>query len=175
MYTWNIDGMHSEIGFKIKHMMVSTVKGNFKTFEGTIVAPNDSYENATIKFSADAGSINTNNEHRDGHLKSEDFFDVEKFPKLTFVSTKITKTGENEYEITGDFTMHGVTKEVTLKAVFNGISKNGDGDRVSGFDITGSISRKDFGLTWNAAVETGGVVVSDEVVFDMSIELKESK
>lgn len=174
MYKWDIDAVHSEIGFKIKHMMVSTVKGNFKDFSGTVVAPNDSFEDAKITFTADAASVNTNNSHRDEHLKSADFFDVEKFPTITFESTKITHKEGNDYEVVGNFTMHGITKEITFKATFNGISKGKDG-RVSGADISGVISRKDFGLTYNAALETGGMLLSDEVILDISAELKEEK
>lgn len=175
MTTWNIDSVHSEIGFKIKHMMVSTVKGKFTDFSGSVTAEGENYETAKISFVAKAASINTHNGERDGHLRSADFFDVEKFPEVTFVSTKITRGTGNVYEVTGDFTMHGVTKEITFTAHFNGISKGSDGIQVAGVDIVGSLSRKDFGLTWNVAIEAGGVMVSDEVVLDINLELKESK
>ncbi|MDB5204695.1 MAG: YceI family protein [Candidatus Taylorbacteria bacterium] len=175
MTTWNIDSVHSEIGFKIKHMMVSTVKGKFADFSGSVVAEGDNYETAKVTFTTKAASISTHNEQRDGHLRSADFFDVEKFPELAFESTKISQGSGNVYEVIGNFTMHGVTKEIALTAHFNGISKGGDGLQIAGVDIEGSLSRKDFGLTWNAAVETGGFVLSDEVVLDISLELKEVK
>ncbi|MES2223943.1 MAG: YceI family protein [Patescibacteria group bacterium] len=175
MTTWNIDSVHSEIGFKIKHMMVSTVKGKFADFSGSVVGEGQNFETAKVKFAAKAASISTHNEQRDGHLKSPDFFEVEKFPELTFESTKITQEAGDVYKVMGNFTMHGVTKEIVFTAHFNGISKNNDGIQIAGVDIEGSLSRKDFGLTWNAPVETGGFLLSDEVILDISLELKESK
>jgi polyisoprenoid-binding protein YceI len=173
MKTWNIDTHHSEIAFKVKHLMVSTIRGTFGSFEGSITTPDDTFDGSTIAFSADASSINTKSEQRDGHLQSADFFDAANFPKLTFASTSVKKTGDM-LEVMGDLSMKGVTKPITLQAVFNGISKAMDGKRVAGFDVTGSINRQDFGLTWNAAVETGGVVVSDAVAIEISIEAKEA-
>ena len=173
MKTWNIDQAHSEVGFKIKHMMVSTVRGQFTRFEGSITSPDDDFVKATISFTAETNSINTNNDMRDKHLVASDFFDAEKFPKISFVSTKIEKKGENDFMVLGDLDMHGVKKEISLEAKLDGITEAKDG-RIMGFEITGSLSRKDFGLTWNAATETGGVVLSDEVRFDMNIECKEA-
>jgi polyisoprenoid-binding protein YceI len=173
MNTWNIDTTHSEIGFNVKHLMVSTVRGTFGAFEGTVTTPDDTFDGSTITFSADANTINTNSTQRDAHLKSADFFDAEKFPKLTFTSMSVKKAGE-KLEVMGNLTMRGVTKPVTLSAVFNGISKGMDGKRVAGFDISGAVNRQDFGLAWNAAVETGGVVVSDMVNLEISIEAKEA-
>jgi polyisoprenoid-binding protein YceI len=173
MNTWNIDTTHSEIAFKVKHLMVSTVRGTFGAFEGTISTPDDTFNGSTITFSADANTVNTKSDQRDAHLKAPDFFDAEKFPKLTFASTSVKKTGD-KLEVVGNLTMKGVTKPVTLSATFNGISKGMDGKRVAGFDVTGSINREDFGLTWNAAVETGGVVVSEIVNLEISIEAKEA-
>ncbi len=173
MNTWNIDTGHSEIAFKVKHLMISTVHGTFSGFEGSITTPDDTFDGSTITFSADASTVSTKNEQRDGHLKSPEFFDVEKFPKLTFTSTQVKKTG-NVLEVTGDLTIRGVTKPVTLSATFNGISKGMDGKRVAGFDVTGTVNRQDFGLSWNAAVETGGVVVGDIVTIEATIEAKEA-
>jgi polyisoprenoid-binding protein YceI len=173
MSTWHIDGAHSEIGFKVRHLMVSNVKGLFKAFEGTITSTDDSFLDAAVSFSIDMESIDTRNDQRDGHLKSPEFFDVTQFPKLTFVSKSFTSKGNNEFEVVGALTMKGVTKDVTLKPVLGGISKGMDGKRVAAFEVTGMLKRSEFGVTWNAPVETGGVVVSDEVMFDMNVEAKE--
>jgi len=174
MNTWIIDVSHSEIGFKVKHLMVSTVRGQFTKFGGNITSPEDDLTKAEISFSAEASSINTHNEMRDNHLKSPDFFDVAKFPTMTFKSTKITKKGDSDFEVAGEFTMHGIKKEITFDAVFNGIT-NTDKGRIMGFGISGSLNRKDFGLTWNAPIEKGGVMVSEEVKLDINIEAKEEK
>ena len=174
MNTWIIDVAHSEIGFKVRHLMVSTVRGQFTKFEGSVMAPDNDLTKAEINFSAEASSVNTHNEMRDNHLKSPDFFDVAKFPTMTFKSTKITKTDASDFVVTGELGMHGVTKEITFDAVFNGIT-NTDKGRIMGFEISGSLNRKDFGLTWNAPIEKGGVVVSEEVRLDINAELKEEK
>ena len=173
MSTWNIDGAHSEIGFKVKHLMVSTVKGSFKTFSGALTADDDNLTNAKVSFEADAASITTNNDMRDGHLKAADMFDAEHFPKITFVSKSFTKKEGTEYAVVGDFTMKGVTKEITLNATFNGFGHGMDGKRVASFEIGGMINRMDYGVSWNSALETGGVAVSPEVTLMMDVELKE--
>ena len=173
MSTWHIDGAHSEIGFKVKHLMVSNVKGSFKTFSGTLTADDDNLTNAQVSFEADAASVTTNNDMRDGHIMSPEFFDVAQFPKVTFVSKSFTKKEGNEYAVTGDFTMKGVTKEITLEATFGGLAKGMDGKRVAAFEITGMINRMDYGVSWNSPIETGGVVVSPEVWLTLSVELKE--
>lgn len=173
MKTWTIDPSHSEIAFKVKHLMISTVRGNFTTFEGSMKASDDTFNDAEISFSADVASINTKDAGRDGHLQGEDFFNAAEFPKVTFTSTKVTRSGD-DLTIDGDLTMRGITKPISLKANVGGIGNGMDGKRVAGFEITGSVNRQDFGLTWNAALETGGVVVSDEVKFDIHIEAKEN-
>lgn len=173
MNTWIIDPAHTEIGFKIKHLVISTVRGMFKTYEGSIAAVDDTFNDATITFSADVASITTHNEMRDGHLLSADFFDVEKFPKLTFQSTKVVRSG-NVLNITGDLTIKDVTKSVELTATVHGTTVGPDGKPVAVFDLTGTIERADFGLTWNTAIETGGFAVGDTVTFDMSIETKQA-
>lgn len=172
MTTWIIDSAHTEIGFKIKHLVISTVRGMFKTYEGTITAADDTFNNATIAFSADVTSITTHNEMRDGHLLSADFFDAEKFPKLTFQSTKVVRNGDM-LNITGDLTIKDVTKSIELTATVHGTTVGPDGKPVAAFDLTGSIERADFGLTWNTVIETGGFAVGDTVTFDMSIETKQ--
>ena len=174
MSTWNIDPMHSDVTFKVKHLMVSNVKGAFNTFEGTVTAADDSFANAVISFSLDMASITTKNDQRDGHLKSPEFFDVEQFPKLTFASTSFSSKDGKAFDLVGDLTMKGVTKPITLSANFGGLSKGMDGKRVAAFEIMGTIKRSEFGVTWNAPVETGGVVVSDEVVLDANVEVKEA-
>ena len=175
MQTWKIDSVHSEIGFKVKHLMVTTVKGKFSKFEGEVKTPSEDLTKAEISFSADVDSINTNNDMRDGHLKSPDFFDAAKFPTLSFKSTSNSKKTENDFLVTGDLTMHGVTKAVVFDAIFNGYSVNMNKNKVMGFEISGALSRKDFGLTWNAPIETGGVTVSDEVKMDINVECEEVK
>lgn len=173
MSTWHIDGAHSEIGFKVKHLMVSSVKGFFGAFSGTLTADDDNLTNAKVSFEADVASVNTNNAMRDGHLKSPEFFDTDKFPKINFVSKSFTKKEGNEYTVVGDFTMKGVTKEIELAATLGGLAKAQDGKRVMAFDVTGTINREDFGVSWNSPIETGGVAVSKEVWLSANVEFKE--
>jgi polyisoprenoid-binding protein YceI len=169
--TWVIDPMHSEVQFKVKHLMVSTVTGLFSQYEGTLEMTGDDFEGAKITFSADVASISTGNEQRDGHLKSADFFDAATYPKLTFASTSMTKTGDDTYAVAGDLTMHGVTKPVTLKAEYGGQMVDFYGQTKAGFEVTGTLKRKEFGLTWDGVTEAGGVVVSDDVRLVMNIQV----
>ena len=171
MATWTIDTAHSEIGFKVKHLVISTVSGKFNSFEGKLEGDPNDLINAKISFSADIDSINTGNEQRDGHLKSADFFDAANHPKLTFTSTFIEKSGDAEYKVTGDLTIRGTTKPITLNVEFGGVHNNLYGQTVTGFEITGKIKRLEYGLTWNAVTEAGGVVVSDEVKLVIDAEL----
>ncbi len=173
MSTWHIDPVHTEIGFKVKHLMVSTVRGKFEIFEGTLTAADDKLTDAHVTFSADVTSINTGNTQRDGHLRSGDFFAPEQFPKITFVSKRFESAGGTAYKVTGDLTIRGVTKEVTLDATYNGLGVNMGGKRIMSFDIGGAINRMDFGVAWNAPLETGGVVLGETVWFDISAELIE--
>lgn len=175
MNKWIIDPAHTEIGFRVKHLMISTVRGKFTKFKGEILMPEDDFAKAEIAFSAETASVDTGNEMRDNHLRSPDFFDSAKFPELSFKSKSVEKKGENEYSVSGDFTMHGVTKEISLKASLEGAAKNKDGIRVMSFEVSGSLSRKEYGLVWNAPVEGGGVTVSDEVKLDIVTELKEQQ
>ncbi|KGO91629.1 YceI family protein [Flavobacterium subsaxonicum] len=167
---WVLDPTHSEVGFKVKHLMFTNVSGNFTKFEATATSDDENFDNATFDFSADVDSINTNNADRDGHLKSGDFFDAEKFPKLTFKSTSVTKAEEGEYVVTGDLSVHGETKPVTLAVEFGGIQKDPWGNIKSGFSVVGKLNRKDFGLTWNAALETGGVMLGEEVKLALELQ-----
>ena len=170
MATWTIDTAHTEIGFKVKHLVVTTVSGKFTEFEGTIEASADDFSDAKISFSAAIDSIHTGNGQRDGHLKSADFFDNANHPKLTFTSTSVEKDG-NDLTITGDLTIRGTTKPVTLQAEFGGLEKNMGGNVVAGFDVTGKINRQDFGLTWGAVTEAGGLVVANDVKLVATVEL----
>ena len=170
MAVWNIDATHTNVGFTVKHMMVSKVRGNFNQFEGTIEGDPTDLANSKVQFKIDVDSINTSNEDRDNHLRSADFFDVENYPEMTFTSTKIVQTDDDEYEITGDLTMKGVTKEVTLEAEFEGKGVNPWGQEVVGFSVEGKVNRKDFGLTWNQTLETGGVLVSETIKIVIELE-----
>lgn len=176
---WKVDASHSKLGFSVTHAMVSETEGKFKVFDGTATSNDIDFTNSKIEFTADAASINTEDEKRDGHLKSPDFFDVEKFPKITFKSTsmkKDAKGGATAYILEGDLTMHGVTKKVTLSAIgATKTVKDPWGNTKYGFKVTGKINRKDFGLAWNAALEAGGVLVSEEVKLDINIELNQQK
>ena len=155
---WAIDPTHSEITFKVKHMMISTVTGHFQEFDANLETDNENFVHASINFSAKIDSINTKNADRDGHLKSDDFFNAEAYPEMTFVSKSFD--GET---LVGDLTIRDVTKEVTLDVDVNGIAIDPYGQTKAGFEIKGEISRKDFNLTWNAVTEAGSIVVSDKV------------
>lgn len=171
MSKWIVDSVHSEVGFKIKHLVISNASGKFTVFEGVAESSKDDFSDAKISFSADIDSIHTGNEQRDGHLKSADFFDAAKFPKLSFASTSLTKKDGSDYILKGDFTMHGVTKPVELAVEFGGITKDLYGNTVAGFEINGKLKRSDFGLTWSALTEGGGLVVGEDVKVHINAEL----
>jgi polyisoprenoid-binding protein YceI len=174
MAIWKVDQAHSEIKFKAKHLVVSTVTGQFTSFDGTVESDKLDFSDANISFEADINSISTNNEQRDGHLKSPDFFDAANHPKLSFVSKSITKKSDDEYVVTGDITIRETTKEISLNVTYNGTTKGfGDVD-VAGFEITGKLNRFDFGLHWNALTEVGGIVVGDEVKIEISAEIQKA-
>lgn len=168
---WNLDPTHSELGFKVKHMMITNVSGSFGAFNASVETEEDDFSTANIEFTIDASSITTGNEQRDGHLKSPDFFDAAQFPEIKFVSKSVAKKGEGEYEINGDLTLHGVTKPVTFKAENGGSGKDPWGNHKTGFTIDGKIKRTDFGLNWNAALEAGGVLVSEDVRINGELQL----
>lgn len=171
MTAFKLDKVHSDINFQVKHMMVSKSKGSFTNFDVDFNGDLNNLEEAAVNVTIDAASINTGNEDRDGHLKSGDFFETEAYPNITFESKSIKKLTGEEYEVTGDFTLKGVTKTETFKAEYNGTSKNPmDGSTIAGFDVEGKINREDYNLTWNAALETGGVLVGKEVKFTCSFE-----
>lgn len=159
---WNLDPTHSELQFKVKHLMISTVTGNLKSFNAELNADNDAFEKAQINFNGDINSLDTGNNDRDNHLKSADFFDAEKYPQISFTSQSMEKSGD-DYLINGELTIRDTTKPVQLKAEFGGIATDPWGNTKAGFTLNGKINRADFGLTWNAALETGGVMVSEDV------------
>jgi polyisoprenoid-binding protein YceI len=169
--TWNIDPVHSVAEFKVKHMMISNVKGQFTRVKGVLTLDEGDLTNSHIEASVEAASVNTRDDQRDAHLKSADFFDVEKFPALSFKSTRITRVGGEELTVTGDLTIHGVTRSV----VFNvegptPPAKDPWGNIRRGLSATTKISRKDFGLTWNSALETGGFLVGDEIAITLDLQ-----
>ncbi|HAE36523.1 MAG: YceI family protein [Candidatus Nomurabacteria bacterium GW2011_GWF2_35_66] len=174
MNKWSIDTMHSIIGFKVKHLMISNIRGQFNKFDGSVEMEDSDFIKASIKFKAETNSISTNNTDRDGHLMSPDFFDVTKFPVISFVSKEITEKGDNNFVVTGDLEIHGVVKEVNLDVKLNGIGENMNHQSIMSFDALGTINRKDFGLNWSATLDKGEIVVSDNVDLDISVELVKS-
>ncbi|MBC6490264.1 YceI family protein [Flavihumibacter stibioxidans] len=171
MATWNIDTTHSEIAFKVKHLVISTVTGKFTDFEGSAEAEQADFSDAKIRFSARIDSITTGNEQRDGHLKSPDFFDAAGHPTMDFVSTSMVSKGGSDYVLKGDLTIRGTTRPVELAVEFGGTQQDFYGNTVAGFELTGKINRQDFGLAWSAVTEAGGIVVSDEVKLAINVEL----
>jgi polyisoprenoid-binding protein YceI len=167
---WLIDPTHSEIGFKVKHMMFTNVAGKFLNYSASIETEGDDFENAKIEFSGAIDSITTGNTDRDTHLLSPDFFDAEQFPQIKFEATSFKKIDEADFELKGNLTLHGVTKAVTLETEFSGLMKDPWGNTKAGFIIAGKINRKDWNLNWNAALETGGVLVSDEVRLNIELQ-----
>ena len=168
---WNFDNSHTKIGFSVSHMVITDVEGNFKSFSGTIETDEDDFEGAKIEFSADVNSIFTDNEKRDAHLKSADFFDAANHPKVTFVGKSFTKIDDNNYKLVGDFTMRGVTKEIELAVKFRGIVTDPWGNTRAGFKLSGEVNRFDYGLEWNKTLEAGGLIVSKEVRLNIDVEL----
>ena len=168
---WKLDPAHSEVQFKVRHLMISTVTGYFKKFDLEVETETEDFTSATkIAFTADIDSIDTNSPQRDTHLKSADFFDAEKYGHLTFVGKKYEATGD-EARLHGDLTVRGTTKPLTVNVEFGGIVLDPYGQTKAGFTVNGKISRKEFGLTWNAVTEAGHVVVSDEIKFHCEIQL----
>ena len=168
---WAIDPTHSKIGFKVKHLMISNVLGSFREFEGAVSTIGNDFSKSEISFSLNTASVETEIADRDSHLKSADFFDVESFPKITFNGSALKDLGDDLYELNGDLTIKGVTHPTTLSVEFGGVNADPWGNVKAGFAITGKIKRKDWGLTWNAALETGGVLVGEEVKINCDIEL----
>lgn len=167
---WAVDASHSSIDFSIRHMMIAKVKGTFQNFEAVIEANPEDLTTAKINFSVDLASVDTRNTDRDNHLRSADFFDVENMPKMTFEAKQITSTDSSEYDVIGDLTLHGVTRMEKFAVIFEGAGKDPWGNEKVGFSATGAINRSDYGLTYNAALETGGILIGDEVKITIEIE-----
>lgn len=168
---WVLDPTHSELGFKIKHLMITNVSGSFKNFQAEVETNDTDFGGAQINLTAETGSITTNNEQRDTHLRASDFFEVDKYPELKFRSTKVEKTGDDTFALYGELTLKGVTKPVKLNAEFNGVAKDPWGGERAGFVITGKINRSDWGVNFNGVLETGGVMLSEEVRINSEIQL----
>lgn len=169
---WAIDPMHSEVHFKVKHLMITTVTGSFNTFSAAVQAEDNDFTKAKVSFTADVDSISTGNKDRDNHLKSADFFDAANHPQIKFVTTKFENVdNDGSYEVYGDLTIRGITKNVKLDVEFGGVIEDAYGNTKAGFTINGKIKRKEFGLHWDAVTEAGGVVVSDEVRIAVELQL----
>ena len=167
---WEIDPAHSQVTFSVRHMMISTVKGQFKVLSGHLHIDEQNPANSWVDAQVDTASIDTRDQNRDNHLKSPDFFDAAQYPILNFKSTKVESLGGNEYNVIGDLTMHGVTKPVTFKAEYAGQGKNPYGLQVAGLNATTKINRKDWNLNWNVGLEAGGVLVSEEVKIEIDLQ-----
>lgn len=173
--SWKIDPAHSEVNFVVRHMMISNVRGRFESFTGIVEFDPEKPANATVEVQIEAASINTREEKRDNHLRSADFFDSDNHPHLTFKSKHIEVLDDHSGRIIGDLTMRGLTREVVLDTEFNGMSQSPWGFTSAGFSATTSINRKDWGLTWNMALETGGFLVGDEITIHIELEVIEEK
>ncbi|TDN36223.1 polyisoprenoid-binding protein [Hymenobacter sp. UV11] len=167
---WVLDPMHSEVQFKIKHLVISTVTGSFKTFQGTAQSEGDDFENADIEFTLDVDSIDTNQEQRDQHLKADDFFNAAAFPQIKFQSTSFTKKSGSDYKLVGDLTIKDITKPVTLDVEYGGTAVDFYGNTKAGFEITGKINRKEYGLTWGGITEAGAIVLGDDVKLNINVQ-----
>jgi polyisoprenoid-binding protein YceI len=172
---WNIDNGHSKIGFTVTHLLISEVEGNFKEFTATLTASKEDFNDSKVEFTAKTASVNTEDEKRDAHLKGDDFFNAEKFPEITFVSTSFKKVADKKFKMNGKLTMKGVTKDVVLDVIHSGTVNDPWGNTKAGFKITGKINRKDYGISWGAVLDNGGAVVSDEVQLKISVELTKAK
>jgi polyisoprenoid-binding protein YceI len=166
---WVLDPTHSEVQFKVKHLVISTVSGFFKSFEGSLTTDSEDFENAKVEFSLDVNSIDTNQEQRDGHLKSAEFFDAEKYPKISFTSTSFTKDGD-DYKLNGDLTIKDITKPVSLDVEYGGSAGDFYGNTKAGFEVTGKINRKEFGLTWDGVTEAGSIVVGEDIKLIINVQ-----
>jgi len=167
---WALDPTHSELHFKIKHLMISTVSGQFSRFNSQVETEGDDFTKAKVHFEAAVDSISTNNEQRDAHLKNGDFFDAEKYPSIAFESERMEKISEDEYKLYGTLTLRGVSKEIVLNAEFGGITKDPWGNTRTGFSVTGKINRYDFGMSFGAVTETGGLLLGDEVKINPNVQ-----
>lgn len=172
---WNLDKSHSGVKFSVDHLVISEVEGTFKVFNGSMTSPTPDFNNAKVDFTVDVTSINTDDEKRDGHLKSDDFFNTEKYPAMKFSSTSFKKVNGKSYILEGNLTIRDVTKKVKFAVVYGGTIKDPWGNIKAGFKATGKINRKEFGLKWGALTEAGGAVVGDEVRMQINVEFAQAK
>ena len=168
---WNVDALHSEVLFKVKHLVISTVTGSFKSFSGLAATDGDQFENAQIDFTIDVNSIDTGQPGRDEHLRNADFFEAETYPEFKFSSTSFKKTSGDLYKLVGNLTIKGITKEVELVAEYGGTEKDNYGNIKVGFEVTGTIDRKDFNVTFNALTETGGLALGENIKIIANVQL----
>lgn len=168
--TWALDPTHSEVQFKVKHLVISTVTGRFKKFHADIEQKGDDFDGAVANFEAEVNSISTNNDDRDGHLKSPDFFHAEEFPRIKFSDLKFNKQSGDVYKLNGKLTIKDVSKDVELDATLGGVADDAYGNTKAGFEITGKINRKEFGLTWSAVTEAGKIVVGDDIKLQADVQ-----
>lgn len=168
---WKLDPAHSELGFKIKHLMITNVSGSFKNFGAELETEGDDFSKASLTATVDVTSVYTNNDQRDQHLRTSDFFEAEKFPEFSFQSTGIDKGADETFTLSGNLTMKGVTRPVTLTAGFVGLTKDPWGGERAGFTLTGKLNRTDWGINFNSALETGGVMLGDEVKIHGEVQL----
>jgi len=172
---WNVDNVHSSVKFSVSHLVISDVEGNFKKFTGTVTSDKPDFDGASIEFTVDVNSISTDNDMRDKHLKSPDFFDAAKFSEMTFKSTSFKKVSGNKYELAGNLTIHGVTKAVKYDVTYGGTVNDGMGNTKAGFKVTGTIDRFEYGLKWSKATEAGGLVVGQQVTLNINLEFAKAK
>jgi polyisoprenoid-binding protein YceI len=173
--TWKVDKAHTKVGFSVSHLVITDVEGYFKDYDAQITASGDDFTKANINFTVNTNSIFTDNNDRDNHLRSDDFFNAEKYPQMTFKGKSIKKVGSDKYKLVGDFTIRDVTKQITLDVKYNGIIKDPWGNTKAGFKVTGVINRFDFNLKWNKAIETGSLVVGKEVKLIIDLELTKNQ
>lgn len=167
---WTLDPTHAEVSFKVKHLVISTVTGYFRSLNGTVITESeDNFENAKVDFSIDVSSIDTNQEQRDAHLRSADFFDADKHPKISFIAKSLEQKGD-DYVLNGDLTVAGNTQPIAFDVEYGGIVTDGYGNVKAGFEVNGKISRKAFGLTWSAVTEAGAIVVGDDIRLNASLQ-----
>lgn len=171
--TWKVDPMHSEVLFKIKHLVISTVTGSFRKFDGNVITNGDDFNNAKVNFTIDVRSIDTNQSDRDAHLQNGDFFAADDYPQITFESTSFVHKSGSDYKMTGNLTLKGVTKSVDLNVEYGGSENNGHGVIKHGFEVTGVINRKEFGMTWNKMTDTGGLGLGEDIKLIANIQVEQ--
>jgi len=172
---WTVDKAHSTVKFTVSHLVISEVEGSFKAFDGSLTSTSSDFTNAKINFTVDVATISTDNTMRDNHLKSDDFFNAEKYPQMTFKSVSFVKKSGNKYALTGDLTIRNTTKRVTFDVVYGGTAKDGYGNTKAGFKATASVNRFDYGLKWNGLTEAGGITVGEDVTIVLNLQFAQEK